>query len=199
MKEKKYYMWDNDEKEFVCQTDNTIEAFMATLGAIVRHGAVVLPMEWWGNSLGTARGGHDGWDVVKKASEAYNRIMDLVQIAEKEISDSQLKPCDKAIKYELYEDNDGGGLYLYTLSEDGKAKELYIGWEHAPEPGIMLDVLAALERGIAPEIIYRGGRDIESEYEWSWRKHEVIAYNGWVQRGALMGASGRRAFGYPEW
>lgn len=194
MKEKKYYMWDNDEKELICQTDNTIEAFMAALGAMVRHEAVVLPMEWRTNSLGTARGGHDGWDVVKMAAEAYNRIKNLVQAQSNADMGKEYAP----IKYEIYEGNDGG-VYLYILGEDGKAKALYSGWERAPEPGIMLDVVAALEMGIGPEIIYKVGCDIESEYAHSCLDHELIAYNGWVQRGALMEAAGRRAFGYPEW
>lgn len=115
-----------------------------------------------------------------------------------EVSGNQPKPPVTPIKYELYEDNEGG-LYLYILGEDGEAKALYIGWEYAPEPGIMLEVVSALERGIDSEIIYKAWWDIKPEYEKSCLDHELIAYNGWAQRGALMGSAGRRAFGYPEW
>lgn len=102
------------------------------------------------------------------------------------------------IKYELYESNDGG-LYLYILNSRGEPVEVYVGWEYATEPGIMLDVLANLAAGIKPHSAYKGERDAGQEYRDSCKYDELIAYNGWVQRGALMEAAGRRAFGYPEW
>lgn len=102
------------------------------------------------------------------------------------------------IKYELYEDNEGG-LALYLLDGDGNPKSVYDGWELAPEPGIMLDVVADLENGIKPSIIYKEWCDVESSYVEDCKNSELIAHNGWVQRGALMEAAGRRAFGYPEW
>lgn len=102
------------------------------------------------------------------------------------------------IKYEVYEDN-AGGLYLYILSSRGMPREVYAGWEDATEPGIMVDVLADLESGIKPTSV----RKVECDVDWAYREScedaELIAYNGWVQRGALMEAAGRRAFGYPEW
>lgn len=102
------------------------------------------------------------------------------------------------IKYELYE-CDGGGLCLYLLDDDGDPESVYDGWECAPEPGIMLDVVAALEKGFEPSIIYKVWCDVDLAYRESCKNSEIIAHNGWVQRGALMGAAGRRAFGYPEW
>lgn len=103
------------------------------------------------------------------------------------------------IKYELYEGSDGS-LCLYILGRDGNPMEVYDGWEGAPEPGIMLDVVARLEKGIKPSIIYKDFCcDIALAYRESCKSGEIIAHNGWVQRGALMEAAGRRAFGYPEW
>lgn len=104
----------------------------------------------------------------------------------------------EGIKYELYEDEEGG-LSLYLLDDDWMPKAVYGGWELAPEPGIMLDVVAGLENGIGPDIIYKVCCDADMAYFEDCENGELIANNGWVQRGALMNAAGRRAFGYPEW
>lgn len=101
------------------------------------------------------------------------------------------------IKYELYED-DEGGLYLYLLDDDGYPESEYVGFELAPELGIMLDVLEDLKNGVAPDIIYGAWCDIDVAYRKSCKDHELIGHNGWIQRRALMNAAGRRAFGYPE-
>lgn len=102
------------------------------------------------------------------------------------------------IKYEVYEDN-AGGLYLYILNSRGEPTEVYEGWEYAQEPGIMVDVLADLAAGIMPDSVRKVSCDVDWAYRESCSDHELIAYNGWVQRGSLMEAAGRRAFGYPEW
>lgn len=102
------------------------------------------------------------------------------------------------IKYEVYEDN-AGGLYLYILSSRGMPREVYAWWEYAKEPGIMVDVLADLESGIKPTSECKVECDVDWAYRESCADHELIACNGWVQRGALLGPAGRRAFGYPEW
>lgn len=102
------------------------------------------------------------------------------------------------IKYELYEGNDGG-LYLYLLDNAGEPEDVYSGWENFPLAGVMKFVLHQLESGIKPHSGYKDERDSGQEYRDSCNYDELIAYNGWVQRGALMGPAGRRAFGYPEW
>lgn len=102
------------------------------------------------------------------------------------------------IKYELYESNDGG-LYLYLLDNAGEPEVVYSGWENFPLAGVMKFVLHQLESGIKPDRGSSYEHGIGCAYRESCEDAELIAYNGWVQRGALMEAAGRRAFGYPEW
>lgn len=102
------------------------------------------------------------------------------------------------LKYELYESNDGG-LYLYLLDKAGEPEDVYSGWENFPLAGVMKFVLHQLECGIKPDRGSSYEHGIGCAYRESCEDGELIAYNGWVQRGALMEAAGRRAFGYPEW
>lgn len=75
------------------------------------------------------------------------------------------------IKYELYEDNEGG-LALYLLDDDGNPKSVYDGWELAPEPGIMLDVVADLENGIKLALFTRCGAMLSRH---TWRTVKILS------------------------
>lgn len=47
-------------------------------------------------------------------------------------------------KYEIYEDN-GGGLYLCIMGENGQCERIFENFEYCNEPGILSDAIKRLE------------------------------------------------------